>query len=44
MALDESKVRKGDTVSVVTSIANTAAGQILAWRKVKQHWDVYMKR
>ena len=44
MSMDPEKIRKGDTVSVVTHVAANPAGKILAWRFLRQNWDEFKRR
>jgi aminopeptidase N len=44
MSLDESEIRKQDTVSVLAGIANSAAGRTLAWNFVKRNWKEFDRR
>ena len=44
MSLDPDKIRKGDTVTVVSHVAANPAGKILAWRFVRQNWPEFVKR
>ena len=44
MTLDESKVRKQDTVTIITEVAQTAPGRILAWNFLKQNWEEIVRR
>jgi hypothetical protein len=44
LSLDEDAVRKGDTVMVIGYIAARPAGLVIAWRFVKQHWQLLNER
>ena len=44
MSLDLSKIRQGDSTSVVSQVANNPAGRVLAWRFFRQNYDEFFKR
>ena len=44
MSLDTTKIRKSDSVAVITNIAANPAGRVLAWRFVKQNWPELKER
>ena len=44
MSLEEDKVRKQDTVSLIAHTSDSTTGRVLAWNFLKQRWPEFHRR